>query len=185
MTRTLRVSILLLAIAFALLLLTQPAVTIWGELPYLSGACDEELPVERSFTPTDFVFLPYVSKPRPPLGWVRIGPVEGDALLDIDVASEDSNRLYASTRTGLYRSTDRGVTWELALAGFFRQLVIDPQEPSILYTGPSDENWQYGVFKSNDGGDSWTRYSEGMTCDNLNGLSIAATEPNILFTGSF
>jgi hypothetical protein len=137
------------------------------------------------FTPTDLVFLPYVSKPRPPLGWVRIGPAEGDALLDIDVAPQDSNRLYASTRTGLYRSMDRGATWELALAGFFRQLVIDRQQPSILYTGPSDENWQYGVFKSTDAGNSWTRYSDGMTCDNLAALTISATEPNILFTGSF
>ena len=136
-------------------------------------------------TDTKFAYLPYISKPPTPLGWVPIGPAEGEALLDIDVAPDDSYRLYASTREGVYRSLDGGIRWELALGGFFRQLVIDPQQPNILYTGPHDDSFRYGIYKSTDGGDQWAYYNEGMTCEDLYGLSIAATDPNILFTGSF
>jgi hypothetical protein len=238
MTRTLRSSTLPLAIAFALLLLAQPAATFCQDQDpsSISEACDEQSPAEGfpsgvgSFpsaeprgipsggidfalptehpqaapqsneqqgtsepaleatppvSPTDFVFLPCVRKAPPPLGWVPIGPAEGDALLDIDVAPNDSDRLYASTRTGIYRSLDRGSTWELTVGGFFRQLVIDPQQPNILYSGPHDDSYRYGIYKSTDGGDTWTHYDEGMTCDNPAGLSISATDPNILFTGSF
>lgn len=167
-------------------------VSLPAGLGFAAPASDEQqnrdVPVLDSpppFTPTDFAFLPYISRPQPPLGWVPIGPAEGDALLDIDVAPNDSNRLYAATRSGIYRSMDRGANWELAVGGFFRQLVVDPKHPNILYSGPHDESYRYGIYKSTDGGDTWTHYDEGMTCDNPAALSIAATDPNILFTGSF
>jgi hypothetical protein len=141
-------------------------------------------------TITHAAYLPYIANqptptPRPPLGWEAIGPSEGDAAMDIDVAPDDSRRLYVSTRTGVYRSTDRGATWHLALGGFFRRLVVDPRQPNVLFTGPNDDRYRYGIHKSTDGGNTWTHYSEGMTCTNLYGLSISATNPNTLFTGSF
>ena len=117
--------------------------------------------------------------------WQLIGPPGGEGISDIDVDSNNSLRLYAATSDGVYRSTDGGASWHLSIGGFFRDLVIDPQNSDVIYTGPCDDSYRYGVFKSTDGGDSWTRYDEGMTCTNLATLAIAASDPDILFTGSF
>lgn len=116
--------------------------------------------------------------------WQLIGPPGGE-VLDIDVDPNDSRRLYAATRSGVYRSTDGGSSWSLVLDGLSSDLVIDPQNSDVIYTGPRDSSYRYGVHKSTDGGDSWTHYDEGMTCTNLATLAIAASNPSILFTGSF
>jgi len=111
-------------------------------------------------------------------GWQSIGPAGGESVLDVDVDPHNSLRLYATTQNGIYRSIDGGSSWDLILSGFFRDLVIDPQDSDVIYTGP-------GVYKSINGGDDWTRYDEGMTCTNLATMAISASNPNILFTGSF
>jgi len=133
--------------------------------------------------------LPRPNEARPDLQasvllWQLIGPTGGESVLDIDVDPYDSQRLYAATQSGIYRSTDGGAEWELVLSGFFRELVIDPQNSSNIYTGQRGPSG-YGVYKSTDGGDTWHHYNEGMTCDNLATLSIAASSPNILFIGSY
>jgi hypothetical protein len=71
-------------------------------------------------------------------GWQLLGdvPSESDnAILDIDVDPSDSDRLYAATREGVFRSTDGGSSWSLILPGFFRNLVINPQD--------SDTRWRH------------------------------------------
>lgn len=132
-------------------------------------------------------YIPLVLTPAEanlPLGWHALGLPAEAACMDIDTAYDSSMRLYASTREGIYRSNDRGSTWDLIASGFIRKLVSDPQAPQTLYAGP-DLGQQSGIFKSTDGGDTWTGYNEGMTCTNLAGLSISVSHPNILFTGSF
>ncbi len=111
-------------------------------------------------------------------GWKLIGPTGGEYVMDVDVDLQHPMRLYAATGNGIYRSTDRGSTWNLCLEGIFRALVIDPNNSDIIYTGPS-------FYKSTDGGDTWTNYVEGMTCNNLATLAISATNPSIIYTGSF
>ena len=116
--------------------------------------------------------------------WQPIGPTGGESVLDIDVDPHNSQRLYAATQAGIYRSVDGGLEWDMILSGFFRELVIDPQTSNNIYAGQRGPSG-YGVYKSTDGGDTWHHYNEGMTCDDLATMSIAATSPNILFTGSF
>ena len=117
-------------------------------------------------------------------GWTLLGavPSEGDnAILDIDVDPSDSDRLYAATREGVFHSTDGGSSWSLILPGFFRNLVINPQDSDTIYAAGGT----YGVYKSTDGGDEWTHYNEGMTIINIWGFDIAESSPNVLFAGSF
>ncbi len=120
----------------------------------------------------------------PPV-WTAMGFGTPNACLDIDVSPDDSLKLYFSTQTGVYRSSDQGVSWDLVLSGFTRKVVIDPIHPNILYSGPSAWNYVYGIYKSMDGGNTWNHYDEGMTCNNFGGLSISAVNPEILFTGSY
>jgi photosystem II stability/assembly factor-like uncharacterized protein len=70
--------------------------------------------------------------------------------------------------TGLYRSRDRGDTWELAglpTSGAFGRIVVDPTNPQRVFAAavgnifvPGGER---GLYRSTDGGDSWERVLEG------------------------
>lgn len=109
--------------------------------------------------------------------WQLIGP-PGGQVFDIDVDPNNSARLYATTRDGVYRSTDGGLNWSLSWADYSRELVINPQNSDVIYVCP-------GVCQSPNGGEDWACYSEGMTDTNVVSLAIAAGNPNVLFAGSF
>lgn len=117
--------------------------------------------------------------------WQFIGPPGGRDVFDVDVDPQRPARLYASTTDGIFRSVNGGSDWDLSLAGYIRALVVNPQKSDVLYAGPLSNADGLGVHKSQDGGDSWVHYDQGMTCTDLAALSIAATNPSILFTGSF
>lgn len=106
---------------------------------------------------------------------------------------------------GLYRTTDGGKTWQCvlaapaphdALAGC-SDIVMDPKAPDTLYaalyarqrkpwgfyygihaTGGADVG---GVFKSTDGGASWTRLTNGLpTLTGRIGLAVALSKPGVV-----
>ena len=70
--------------------------------------------------------------------------------------------VYLSTRSGPYRSTDRGERWERL--GFpddgteVWSILVHPANPRILYAGTSP----VGVYRSDDGGDTWRRLSKAV-----------------------
>lgn len=71
---------------------------------------------------------------------------------------------------GLFRSTDAGASWApinrgLPVnrfsghdAGAFTSIAVDALDPSSVYAGIEDA----GVFRSTDGGDSWTAFNAGL-----------------------
>ena len=108
----------------------------------------------------------------------RSGGLESANRVLIDVADSDPNYIYAliSNNDGnvaqwIAKSTDGGATWsELTVpvdangnplgdsngqAGYSMSFAIDPTNPQVLYAGEID------MFKSSDGGSSWTQLSGG------------------------
>ncbi|MFZ1729198.1 MAG: T9SS type A sorting domain-containing protein [Bacteroidota bacterium] len=91
---------------------------------------------------------------------------------------------------GIYRSRDAGMNWELLLTGRMSDIVINPQDPSILYTHSSavfggGTAQRYGMHKSTDGGDSWFKLDVGIT-DSLMGrtsIGICDAQPDVLYIG--
>jgi photosystem II stability/assembly factor-like uncharacterized protein len=92
------------------------------------------------------------------------GTIGDQALLT--EAGEDRLQLLqdfprASSGTGrLYRSTDRGLTWELLLEGYhICELAFGPAEPQILYMTHMKPG---GVLRSMDGGSTWQSAAAGL-----------------------
>ncbi|OFV93424.1 MAG: hypothetical protein A3H28_16430 [Acidobacteria bacterium RIFCSPLOWO2_02_FULL_61_28] len=140
--------------------------------------------------------------------WVPVGPFGGDARsLVADPANPD--RMYLGTRTGqLYETTDGGKSWT-RLTGFLAppnwvvdDLLIEPSEsdqarkprvlnnpaelsqPKVLYAGMwSLGSGGGGVFKSSDGGRSWTELV-GMAGQPVRALAMAPSHPRTLIAGS-
>jgi len=77
--------------------------------------------------------------------------------------------VYAATASGMYKSTNAGSSWVFASAGLpsgssCYGLAIDPTTPSTLYTSLSYRSGVYtiyGVYKTTNGGASWSSVSFG------------------------
>jgi len=121
----------------------------------------------------------------------------------VEVAPSNPNILYAGTGEsdirsalssgdGVYKSSDGGQTWKNVGLRDSRQIsriVIDPRTPDVVYVGalghaygPNDTR---GVYKSSDGGATWTRVLDKGSSVGVSDLAIAIGSPNILFAGTW
>src|SRR2546429_203180 len=91
-------------------------------------------------------------------GWSALteGLPEASHIQAITVHPTNPDIVYLGTRSGPYRSTNRGERW--ARLPFpdgteVWSIMVHPKNPRILYAGTSP----VGVYRSDDGGDSWRK----------------------------
>ncbi len=101
---------------------------------------------------------------------------------------ESDIRSNLSSGDGVYKSTDGGQTWTnigLRETRQISRIVIDPQNADILYVGALGHaytpNNERGVYKSIDGGASWTKVLDQGPDIGVSDLAIATEEPTLLF----
>ena len=98
---------------------------------------------------------------------------------------------------GIYRSGDGGKTWKRILfvdgQTGASDLAMDPTNPRILYAAfwqVVRKPWELvsggpgsGLYRSEDGGDSWTRLGEGLPAGTLGRIGVAASaaKPGLVF----
>lgn len=118
--------------------------------------------------------------------WTTNGPYGGYIrVLAIDPTY--TSTVYAGTNQGVYKSTNGGNSWSAMNTGipsgkgYIYAFAIDPSKPSTIYAGI---NYPYGagggVYKSIDGGGSWTAMNAGFPADKPN-VYLLAIDP---ITGS-
>lgn len=96
------------------------------------------------------------------IGDIAVAPSNPDVVW---VGTGEANIFRASMAgTGLYRSTDAGRTWQhmgLTDSQTIARIVVHPANPQIVYVAASGHEWTdnetRGVFKTTDGGRTWTR----------------------------
>ncbi len=100
---------------------------------------------------------------------------------------------------GVFRSQDGGRSWEKVLyqnedVGAI-EVVIDPTDPSVVYAGLWNTRrppWFVyaptngpggGIYKSTDGGDTWTALTNGLPTDGMgkSGIAVCPSEPNRVY----
>jgi photosystem II stability/assembly factor-like uncharacterized protein len=119
------------------------------------------------------------------------------------VAPSNPNVMYAGTgesdiRTdlssgdGVYKSQDGGATWKNIGLGDSRQIsriVVDPHNADTVYVGALGHaygpNQERDVYKSIDGGNTWTRVLDKGPAIGVSDLAMATAAPNILFAGTW
>ena len=92
--------------------------------------------------------------------WTRL-PLTGIRVLALD--PRDTNAVWAGTPGGLFRSADRGNTWQRIQANLpanygVRALAVDQADPRRIYLGIPGAGGA-GFWVSENGGRSWTRRS--------------------------
>ena len=135
--------------------------------------------------------------------WKHMGLKMSEHISKIIVHPEDSNTILGASvgplwssggDRGVYKSTDGGQTWEATLSidkhTGVADMIIDPSNPDVLYAaahqrarhvftylggGPGS-----AIYKSVDGGDTWTKSSSGLPSVDLGriGLSISEADPS-------
>lgn len=124
------------------------------------------------------------------IGKIAIDPHNPDIVFVAAIG-----HLYASnTERGVFRSRDGGRSWEKVLykgpdVGAV-EVVIDPSNPQVVFAGLWNTRrppwFTYsptngpggGIYKSADGGSTWTRLSSGLPADGIGrtGIAIAPTD---------
>lgn len=126
------------------------------------------------------------------------------AIGALALAASDPNQVWAGTGEGwvirpsdvmgdgVYKSMDAGKTWThmgLNETGRIGRIIVHPTDPNIVYVcavgranGPQEER---GVFKTADGGKTWTRSLFVNPDTGCSGLSMDMKNPNILIAGSW
>src|SRR5258706_11652774 len=91
----------------------------------------------------------------------------GGRVVDFAVAGEFPYRMYAATGSGgLFKSSNNGVTWEPVFdheaTVAIGDVAVDPNNPDTVWVGTGEANprnsvsWGDGVYKSTNGGKTWT-----------------------------
>ena len=94
----------------------------------------------------------------------------------------------------LAKSTDGGVTWNAADAGLtyvdVRAVAIDPVIPSKIYAGMGGATSSIPLFKSADGGASWTSLAQfdlsgpAAWYGWISSLLVAPASPNLIYAAA-
>jgi len=149
--------------------------------------------------------------------WTNLGLKESERIARILVDPTESNTVYVcvpgklwsdSDERGVYKTTDGGKTWTKVLKGAnastgCSMMSMDPQTPKTLFAGMWDfrrKGWTFrsggdgpdapsasGLFKTTDGGASWTELDE----NSARGLpskpwgrvavTVAPSKPNVVY----
>jgi photosystem II stability/assembly factor-like uncharacterized protein len=94
---------------------------------------------------------------------------------------------------GIYKSTDGGETFEnmgLKDTHSIGRIITHPENPGIVYAAAVGHLWGYsgdrGLYKTEDGGKTWKKLTNGLPNDGKTGaieLAMDPTDPDIIFAG--
>ena len=127
--------------------------------------------------------------PTTSIGDIAIDPTDPNIVW---VGTGEANILRSSMAgTGIYKSTDAGETFEhmgLTDTQHISRILINPQDSNVIYVAAAGHEYtpnpERGVYKSTDGGTTWTHafYKDEKTA--VIDLAIDPSDPDILYAGT-
>lgn len=139
--------------------------------------------------------------------WTHLGLRDGQQIPALAIDPANPDRLFAAvlghpygpnSERGIFRSEDGGRSWKKILykdeSTGGSDVILDPKNPKIIYAsmwdarlGPwedknSFEGTKGGLFKSTDGGNTWTQLTNGLPLNLVQiNVAISASDPHRLY----
>ncbi|MEB8329491.1 hypothetical protein OO009_08980 [Flavobacteriaceae bacterium KMM 6897] len=125
----------------------------------------------------------------------NIGPAGmSGRVTAIDAVHENPDVMYVGTASGgLWKSTSGGIKWEPVfnkeVTASIGAVAIQQSNPSVIWVGTGEGNPRnslnggFGIYKSLDGGKSWTSMGLEKT-RHIHRIVIDPTNPNIVYVGA-
>jgi photosystem II stability/assembly factor-like uncharacterized protein len=112
--------------------------------------------------------------------WSRVETPIRDTIFSVAIAPGRPGTIYLGDSGGISLSRDGGRTWIGPVGPKQRitSFVIDPSAPSAVFAGTDcyfNSSGCGGIFRTIDGGETWTAFSEGLTNPQVNALAIDRT----------
>jgi len=128
--------------------------------------------------------------------WKRMGLEASEHIGDVVVDPRNSNVVYVAAQgplfseggeRGLYKTTDGGATWTAVLTiskdTGISDVVLDPRNPDVLFASAYQRRRHVGqmigggpeggIFKSTNGGKSWTKLTKGLPAGDMGRAGLA------------
>lgn len=129
------------------------------------------------------------------LVWRCIGPANmGGRIDDFAVVESDPHIIYVGTASGgVWKTTNNGITWEPIFddqsTNTIGDVTVAPSQPDTVWVGTGEPNnrqsssWGNGVYKSTDGGETWTNMGLEDT-HHIGRIVIHPTNPDIVYVAA-
>jgi photosystem II stability/assembly factor-like uncharacterized protein len=124
------------------------------------------------------------------IGAVAVAPAN-PAVVWVGTGEAD-NRQSSSWGDGVYKSTNRGVTWQrmgLEETRHIARIVIHPTDPNTVYIAAAGHLWggnpERGVFKTSDGGKTWKKVLYKDENTGVIDLAMDPKNPGVLFAAMY
>ena len=130
---------------------------------------------------------------RPHLKSRIASDTENEGMLDthaLTVSSAQPGTVFLAVRMGLFRSADRGKTWEDMEIGRFspltyaRDVQVSPHDARTLYAclSPAARSEDGSLYRSDDLGGSWRRVDRGVKArSTMMAMALHAKDPNQVY----
>ncbi|MBC7775316.1 MAG: glycosyl hydrolase [Phycisphaerae bacterium] len=103
-------------------------------------------------------------------------------------SGENNNQRSVAYGDGVYKSENGGKTWKnmgLKNSEHIANIVVDPSNPSTVFVAAYGPVWsdggERGVYKSTNGGESWTCVKSVSDYTGCNNLVMDPRDPNVLY----
>ncbi|MEI6259772.1 MAG: hypothetical protein WCR46_07700 [Deltaproteobacteria bacterium] len=131
--------------------------------------------------------------------WQSTGGPLGGLGYDVRIHPGNKSIMYVTdNNAGVLRSDNGGQTWSQTNAGItvisgttgdavnIFSLTVDPNNPDIIWAGTNGQGSSFGVYKSTDGGATWTSKTNGMALNGeigmvFRGFTIQQGNSNIVY----
>ena len=119
-------------------------------------------------------------------GWTS--QLSSQSILSLALNPQNTQEIYAgsaqyyTTPGGIWKTSNAGVSWTRVLTSTqVNTLIVDPLRPDNIYAGTEGE----GIFKSTNGGLSWSSLNTGLTASVVRVIAIDPHDTNIIYAGTW
>ncbi len=128
--------------------------------------------------------------------WRNVGPFRGGRATDVEgVPSQPFTFYMGAPGGGVWKTTDGGTSWNNISDGYFNTgsvgaIAVSLSDPNVIYVGMGEHcvrdvtvSHGDGVYKSTDGGKSWSHIGLPKTL-HISSVQIHPADPDIVYVGA-